>query len=306
MKKVIISGCTGFIGGALTRELLNRGVIVYGIDVSLDRLERFKGYKTFIPIVADFSCYDKLSLLINDEIDVFFHFAWSGVFGSAFKDYKMQLDNAKYSALALEEAIKIGVKKFVFAGTVNEYEMDRYISADYFEPRYTYIYSVAKQASEALCKTIAFNNGIEFCAGRLAMAYGENNRSMMLPNVVISNLLSNTPCKLVQGNDLYDMIYIDDIVNAFICIGERGHNLKSYYVGHRTLKTFKEIIQEIAKILNPKCELLFGAYPDVPSGIDYKYIDTEALYRDTGFECMADFFESIKSTAEWVKSNLCK
>lgn len=305
MKRVIVSGCTGFIGGALTAELLNRGITVYGIDVSSDRLERFQDCKTFVPIVADFSCYDILHTLIRDDIDVFFHFAWAGVFGAAFKDYSKQLDNAKYSALALEEAVKIGAKKFVFAGTVNEYEMDRYISADYFEPRYTYIYSVAKQASEAVCKTIAFNNQIEFCAGRLAMAYGENNRSMMLPNVVLSNLVKNTPCKLVKGEQLYDMIYISDIVNAFIAIAERGRNMKSYYLGHRKLRTFKEIIQDMAAIINPACELQFGAYPDVPSGIDYKYIDSEALYRDTGFECEANFEESIKRTAAWVKDNLC-
>ena len=134
------------------------------------------------------------------------------------------------------------------------------------------------------------------------MAYGENFRSpSSLPNVVMKNLLANIPCRLIEGTNLYDMIYIDDIARAFYAIGERGVNMKSYYVGHRKIGTFKEIIEKIAGVLNPDCPLLFGAYPDAPPGVNYKNIDIDALYRDTGFECTADFADSIRKTAEWLK-----
>lgn len=61
------------------------------------------------------------------------------------------------------------------------------------------------------------------------------------------------------------------------------------------------MIEEMAEILNPKCELQFGAYPDAPSGVDYENIDLDALYNDTGFECRADFKESILKTADWLR-----
>ena len=303
MKKAIVTGAGGFIGGALTKLLLSKGITVYGVDISEKALERHSCKQNFIPVIADFSKYSELHEMIKvDDIDVFYHFAWQGVFGELFKDYRLQLSNAASAGDAITEAVKIGCKKFVLAGTMNEYEMDEYIKADYFEPRYTYIYSAAKQAAEAVCKTIAYNQKIEFNCGRIAMAYGENNRSMMIPNVVMRNLLTNTPCKLIEGKNLYDMIYIDDIVRAFYAIGERGVNMKSYYVGHRKVGTFREIIEQIADILNPSCSLLFGEYPDSPSGVDYKNIDTEALYRDTGFECQSDFKESIMETANWLES----
>lgn len=304
MKKVIVTGATGFIGGALTRKLLEMGVTVYGVDINENKLNSLKEYGDFIPVIADFLKYKNLDKSIpTNDIDVFYHFAWQGVWGNAFKDYAIQLDNAKYSCDALMTAIKVGAKKFVFAGTVNEYEMNSYINKDYFEPRYTYIYSVAKQVSEAVGKTMAYNNKIEYCCGRIAMAYGEKNYSKMVTNVVLDNLLNNVPCRLVEGNNLYDLIYISDIANAFISIGEKGINMKSYYVGHRKLKTFRKIIEEIAEILNPDCPLLFGEYNDVPSGVDYSKIDLDALYNDTGFECKSDFKESILKTAEWLKNS---
>ena len=304
MKTAIVTGAGGFIGGAMTTFLLDKGVKVYGVDISEKVLARHAGRDGFTSVIAKFEDYPRLHEMIHDDVDVFYHFAWQGVFGEAFKDYHLQLSNAAYAGDAINEAIKIGCKKFVLAGTMNEYEMDNYIKADYIEPRYTYIYSAAKQIAEAVCKTLAFNKGIEFNCGRIAMAYGENNRSLMVPNVVMKNLLTNTPCKLVEGTNLYDMIYIEDIVRAFYAIGESGINMKSYYVGHRKICTFRELMERIGAILNPDCPLLFGEYPDAPSGVDYANIDIDALYRDTGFECKADFEESIMKTANWIKAEL--
>ena len=251
MKKAIVTGAGGFIGGALAKHMLDKGITVYGVDVDKNKLKPLINNECFIPVEANFSKYGRLHELINDtDIDVFYHFAWQGVYGAAFRNYALQLNNARYACDALMQAVMINCKKFVFAGTMNEYEMDSYIKADYFEPRYTYIYSAVKQVSEAICKTLAYNNNIEFCAGRIAMAYGEGNRSMMLPNVVMKNLMANTPCKLVEGNDRYDMIYIDDIVRAFEAIGEKGVNMKSYYIGHRNLRTMREMIVEMAEILS--------------------------------------------------------
>jgi len=301
IKKAIVTGATGFIGGALTHRLLSDGVKVYGVDISEEKLSKWKQFENFIPVVADFSQYEKLhGLIFDDGVDIFYHFAWQGVFGDAFKDYALQLNNAKYCCEALKQAKQIGCKKFVLAGTYNEYEIRNFLASDYFEPRYTCIYSAAKTAAELMCKTLAYNLEIEYSAGLICMTYGENNKSEMLTNVVIRQLIQGISPQLIRGDNLYDMIYIDDIADAFIAIGEKGRDLKSYYVGHRKLKTFKELLSEVRDILAPNVELQFGAYHDTVN-MDYSLIDLDALYRDTGFECHADFRESILKTAEWLK-----
>lgn len=305
MKKIIVTGAGGFIGSAMTKYALERGIIVYGVDVSEKLLEKHGKYKNFIPVIADFTQYHRLhEKILDPDIDVFYHFAWQGVFGESFQDYHLQLDNAAFAADALNEAVAIQCRKFVFSGTYNEIEIGNFIDWHRAKPRYTCIYSAVKSAAEIICKTLAYNKGIAYSAGLSAMSYGENNRSMMVTNVVLKQLVNGESPKLIEGNIPYDFVYIDDIVRAFYAIGEKGKNLRSYYIGHRTLRTFREWLETIGQIVAPDVPLLFGAFPDDASARDFDSIDLDALYQDTGFACKADVRESFLKTAAWVKENL--
>lgn len=301
MKKVMITGVSGFIGGSLARKLLSKGVIVYGLDTSTANLEELKKNGKFIPVVASFDDYETLPEKIRDKnIDVFYHFAWAGGFTTAIKDYKIQMSNAAYAGDALVAAKNIGCKKFVYAGTYNQFEIQNFLKSSNFEPRYTCIYATGKTAAGLICRTLAYNLGIEYSAGLIPMPYGENNYSKQLVNIVVDNLNKGISPKLIEGNNMYDLIYIGDLVDALIAIGEKGKNQCEYYVGHRKLKTFKELMIDIRDIIAPEVKLKFGEYKDTQN-IDYSEIDLDALYRDTGFECKANFEETMKITSEWVK-----
>ena len=302
MKKVAITGATGFIGGSLVRKLLQMDVFIYGIDVETSKWDEFLPYTNFAPITASFEDYERLPSIINDsEVEIFYHFAWAGGFTSAIRDYRLQLQNATYAGDALIAAKEMGCRKFVYAGTYNQFEIQNFLLSEDFQPRYTCIYSTGKTAASLICRTLAFHHEIEYTAGLIPMPYGENNYSRQLSNVVIDSLNKGISPKLVEGKNIYDLVYIGDIVDAFIAIGERGKNQREYYVGHRKLKTFRELIIDIRNIIAPNVELKFGEYEDYQN-IDYSMINLEALYNDTGFECKADFEKTIKDTAKWVKT----
>lgn len=304
MKKVIITGASGFIGGALARSLLRDGVTVVAVGRNLADLEPLKAFGTVIPIRADLCEYDHLAELLGEagqDVDVFYHFAWDGVFGEAFQDYSRQLNNARYACDALLAAVDVGCKKFVLAGTYNQYEIATRAIGQYDAPRYTCIYAAAKTAADMMCRTLANAQKIDYCAGLVCMAYGEGNRSRMLANIVIDQLRKGIRPKLVEADGPYDMIYIEDVAGAFRAIGERGINQRTYYVGHRQESSFGQLIGKMRDVLAPGMKLIFGEYQET-TRLDYSLIDREALYRDTGFECEADFGASILRTAKWLNA----
>lgn len=300
MKTAVITGATGFIGKALTQRLARDGIEVYAVGRNTEKLKKLSKLANVTAIFADFKESMEIEEKITETPDVFYHCAFAGGFASeALRDYSLQLENAKYSCDAVSAAISMRAKKFVLVSTVNTIELQSFITEETFSPRYTCIYSAGKLAAELIGKTIAHNHGMEYCTALIAMPYGEGNRARTLPNIIMEQLMNHTRPKLIEGNNLYDLIYIDDVATGLKEIGARGKNFRNYYVGHKNLDTFKNCMTQIRDILSPQTELGFGEYPDAPA-LNYNLLDLDALYRDTGFECKADFRESILKTAKWL------
>lgn len=303
MKTAIITGVGGFIGSHLCNRLLNDGVKVYGVDVIDTVHERFS-HPNYKPITASFTDYNHLHELISEPVDVFFHLAWAGgLLQSSFIDYELQLSNAKYACDAYMEAVKIDCKRFVNSGTNNQVEIKQFINTLDFQPRTTCIYATAKTALELIIRTLATKHDTEYVATMIPMPYGEGNRSMQLFNVVMKSLIEGKSPSLIEGNNLYDMVYIEDIVDAFIAVAEKGKSGRSYYVGHRQLRTFRSWIEEIRDIVAPCVELKFGEYKD-PLDLDYSLVDLDLLYKDTGYECKTTLQDILPGLTEWIKNNL--
>lgn len=300
MKTAIVTGATGFIGSALTKELSGAGVRVYAIDMNAEKLAAISELPGVETICARIGSDEETLDAIPKGADVFYHCAFAGGFGGeALRNFDLQLKNAIMAGEAVKLALKLNTKKFVLTSTVNTVELRSFIGNEDFKPRYTCIYSAGKLAAELIGKTLAYNGGMEFCTALVAMPYGEGNGARTLPNIVMEQLMSGIKPRLIEGENLYDLVYIDDVAGALRAIGEKGHNFRDYYVGHRKLDTFRGWITRIRDVLAPGAELGFGEYPDAPA-LDYGKIDLEALYRDTGFECREAFEESIKSTAIWL------
>ena len=230
--------------------------------------------------------------------DVMYHCAFVGGFGSeALRNYDLQLRNTMLACDATALALRLKVCKFVLASTVNTVELRSFIGKENFIPRNTCIYSTGK----LIGKTLARSGGMAFCTAQVAMPYGEGNGAKTLPNIVMEQLMTGVRPKLIEGENLYDLVYIADVAGALCAIGEKGQTFRDYYVGHRKLDTFRNWISRMRDVLAPGAELGFGEYPDAPA-LDYSKIDLDSLYRDTGFSCDSDFEDSIRSTAEWLIS----
>ncbi len=278
-----------------------QGIEVYGVGRKIEVLDELAKNPLFHSIKAEFEDYSILDQRTDERgFDVFFHLAYLGVNGVNKSDYRIQLMNTMTSCDAIISAKRLGCKRFVFTGSVDEYEANIKLDAPFIPPSHSRIYGIAKFASENIGKTIALENGIEFVSTLLSLTYGEGNKTRILPNTIIRNAELGQPIKLISGNNLFDMNYIDETVGGIIAAAEKGQNLESYFVGHHDLSTFRETVIRICEIIGSKSELLFGEYPDPDYNIDYSSINKEKLYIHTGYKCKADFSESLLRTKEWL------
>lgn len=301
MNRVIVTGASGFIGKALCKLLIENKVFTYAIVRDIQKIKDLKCSKYIEVIEADFSTYEKVISNIKGDIDAFYHFAWDGTYGQKLTDYELQLNNIKNTCDTLILASKIGCKKFILAGTINQLEIKKYINMEKCEPRLACVYGTSKLACEMMCKTLAYNNCINFNTAIISSVFGPGDRSKMIQNVLIKKFIDGEKPKLVKGDQLYDWIYIDDVVNMLFEIGKKSVNFREYYIGNIELKTFKEIILEVKDIINPNLEIIFGELKET-SVIDYSQINLNSVYEDTGYLPKCDFRESILKTVEWVKT----
>lgn len=295
MKTAIVTGAGGFIGGAMTTFLLDKGVKVYGVDISESALEQQFGREGFSPVIAEFGDYPRLHEMIRDEVDVFYHFAWQG-YGKYTQDFNVQINNVIGAERACEAAEKIGCGKFVLACSSYEYQKNEIEG----KIGHCSVYGAAKTASKAFARATAHRAGMEFCGVIFSNVFGVGDRSNRSPNTIIRQLLNGENLKSTKGDALYDWSYIDDVTGGLYVVGEKGIDGKEYYVGSNRLRPFRDIISEVRDILAPDAEINFGAFTDT-AYVDYTGIDIYELYRDTEFYPTCDFRESVLKTAEWLK-----
>ena len=299
MKTAIVTGASGFIGGALVQYLLEKNYKV--IAVVRDLSPFFKeNHSNLNCIEIEFSDYEQISVLIP-HADIFYHLAWEGAYGSKTADYNVQLRNVRATCDALIQAVKIGCKKFVLAGTVAQLEIIEHIDKNDCYPRSTCIYAMAKLAAEMMCKTLATKYNIEFNCGLFANIIGPGDYSHRSTNTILNKFLHNETPKLVKGEGLNDWLYIKDAVRLIEAMGSMGKNMKTYYIGHTNLWSLREIIEKAKEIVAPELNLIFGELPDAFL-TNYSYISTTELFEDTGYRAEYDFKKAILETTEWVKT----
>ncbi len=303
MNSAIVTGANGFIGKWLVQSLLKNGITVYAVVRNKDSISDVNS--SFLKIVeADFDSYDDvLPKQIPYGVDVFYQLSWIGASGTVLTDYHIQAQNIELCCSVLETAHKIGCKKFIFAGTINELELMQFFdgkSGKVETPRKSCIYGISKFAADFMLRTLAGNLGISYNTAIIGSCFGPGDKSRRIHNNTLISLLKGETPKLISGDTLHDWIYVEDVADMFVAIGKKSISQKVYYMGHQELRRLDDIVSDVRDVVAPAVELRFGDF-NTPFFIDYSYVDMNGVYEDTDYIIKSDFKESIKKTAEWIE-----
>ncbi len=296
MTRAVVTGASGFIGHALTKALLDRGVEVWAVVRDGRKLDDMRRENLHI-VESDFAGYPHLAEKIESRgFDAFFHLAWAG-YGAATNDGQVQISNVLYAYEAARAAAELGAKRFVFADSSHEYLMSRAADGEWGRCS---VYGTAKHCAQQMCRTAVHNAGMEFVGVMFVNIFGVGDMSNRSTNTMLRKLFRDENLDLAREDRLYDWTYIDDCVAGVIATAERGRGGKVYYVGGEP-RRFGEIMTDVRSALKKDVQLRFGVFPD-DTEIAFDQMDITALYRDTGFACKADFKESVMKTAQWLET----
>jgi len=227
MKIYLVTGAAGFIGTAIAKKLLEKGNRVVTIDNLSTGLEEAipQGVVFYKGNCQDIDIINRLNEYFFDAI---YHIAGQSSGEISFDDpvYDLQT-NAQSTLLLLKLAIKTGCKKFIYASSMSVYgdKPDIPVKEETtLNPKS--FYGVGKVASEHYMR-IYQEYGINSTALRLFNVYGPGQNMENLRQGMVSIFLAQAikdKYILVKGDKerFRDFIYIDDVVNAFLCAEEKS------------------------------------------------------------------------------------
>lgn len=302
MKKAIVTGANGFVGTAVCKELWERGVEVIAVvrhpDEDINSIAVNSGIRI---VYSDLSSFGKLADLIPDrDIDVLYHFAWVGSAGKLRGDIDVQMKNVQYTCDTVNACAAMGCKRFVFASSIMEYEIEATMATD-VTPGINTLYCSAKVAADYMARTIAGVLNVDYIRAVISNIYGPGELSPRLVNTSLRKMLNGEHCAFSTGDQMYDFIYITDAAKTFVAIGEKGKNNRTYYIGSQEPKPLKEFLLTMRNCVDPEIQIGLGEIPFKGVSLTYKEFDINAVKNDTGFVPEVTFKDGINNTIAWLR-----
>lgn len=301
MKKVILTGATGFVGNAVLKELIKNNIYVIAVSRS-ENPKNIPDSSLVRYISCDLSRMETLEDKIADrDIDTFYHFAWNGSAGTARANTNLQLQNAQWTIDSLNVAKKIGCNRFVVAGSIMEHET---IAAGYTQgnrPGLGYIYGSGKLVAHTMAMSIAASIGIDLIWAEITNAYGVGELSPRMVNTTLRKIIKGENPQFTAGTQNYDFVYIDDVARAFYLIGKNGKPFNDYLIGSSTAKPLKEFLLEMKNSVAPDLDFIFGDVPFTGINLPLEKYDCKKTEEDTGFKAEISFAKGTKRTINWLK-----
>ena len=289
-KNIVVTGGAGFIGSALTRELLKReaNVIVYdnflyGTKSNLaeveDRIEMVNGD------VLSWKIYDALKRF---KVDYVFHLAAEPYIPKCYDNPEKFFDvNVKGTMNVLSACKVLDVKRIVHFSTSEVYGTAKYVPMDEEHPTLPLsTYAVSKLAADRICYVFSREHKIPVIIVRPFNCYGPRETQPYVIPEIISQLCRGRLLKLGNLDARRDFTYVDDtargvadLLTSDIADGgvvnlgsDRDYSVKD--IAHRIAETMElgEIKIEIEPSRLRPCdvEVLRCDYKKARSYIDWK------------------------------------
>jgi len=261
-KKILVTGCAGFIGSNLTARLVRDGYFVVGLDNlndyynplwKIENISSYENNKNFNFFKGDILNADLLDRLFKKyQFDYIAHLAARAGVRPSILDPKLYEEvNVRGTLNLLDLAKDYKIKKFIFASSSSVYGNQSKVPFSESDPVNSPIspYAATKKAGEMLCFTYSHLYNLSTICLRFFTVYGPGGRPDMAPYLFTQAILKRKPIKkFVTGTTSRDYTYIDDIVDGISSAIKYECKYEIFNLGDNhpiTLNKFINILEKI-------------------------------------------------------------
>jgi nucleoside-diphosphate-sugar epimerase len=252
-KRVLVTGARGFIGKYLVAALLGQGAEVRGLAIEAGPPDAGVRW-----VKGDIT--DPASIRgVCQDVDVVFHLAAiSNVDASVRDPLRTISTNTMGTANLLEEARAGKVKKFVYISSAHVYGIPQYLPVDEAHPTVPREpYAASKIASENLVQAFANAYGMGCAIVRPFNVFGAGQDTSFLIPGVISQALESRTIRVGNVDPTRDFLYVDDCVDGFICVADRGIGI--FNIGSGLDRSIGSVVEKIRDLVDPEIPIVSDA-----------------------------------------------
>lgn len=315
MKKLLVTGGAGFIGGNFIHYLLknyphykvyNLDALTYAGDLTkhsaIEVLENYHFLKADIT-----NNHEIMHLFEKERFDYVIHFAAESHVDRSIIDSGIFVQtNVLGTQVLLEASRKVGISKFVHISTDEVYGELDFDPATFFTEetplRPNSPYSASKASSDLLVQAYHHTYRLPMNITRCSNNYGPYHFPEKLIPLTISRVLNNEKVPVYgDGQNVRDWLHVFDHCAAIDLVLHEGLDGEVYNIGGHNERTNLQLVKTIIKALEKSEQLI--EFVDDRLGHDKRYAIDPTKIMQLGWKPKFEFESGIEQTIKWYIEN---
>lgn len=330
MKRILVTGCAGFIGSYVCLKFIESGCSVVGIDnmndyydvsLKIDRLKLLGVH--FDPDTCSFSNFnnDKFKFIhssieadstwsnieLNEPFDLVINLAAQAGVRKSLVDPHPYINS---NIIGFQKVIDFCVRKstpLIYASSSSVYgksiKQPFEETFDCNEPES--LYAATKRSNELIAYSYIKTHGLKSIGLRFFTVYGPWGRPDMAPMLFANSAISDKRISVFNnGNQSRDFTYISDIVDGIFLIAQKFdyvfNNAKILNIGRGTPVGLMDFIKFLEIEFNITYNLDF--LPEQSGDVPITFASTSLLNSLTDFAPKIDLKTGIQLFVDWYKN----
>jgi len=295
MRRVLVTGASGFLGSHCLAPLVARGYEVIALHHGRAPID-VPGVRWVRGDVMDRE--QMRGILAAEKPNGLLHLAWFVEPGKLIADPS----NVTWVAASLEliRAFReAGGERCVISGSCYEYDWRYgYCSEDVTPCEPDTLYGAAKDSLRRAFLSYCTVSGLSGAWGRAFFMYGPRENPARLVSSVILSLLKGVPAKSSHGLQVRDYLHIQDVADGLVALFA-SEAKGPYNIAANAPVTIRQIVELLGKLTGRSDLLQIGALPARANDAPLVLGDGRRALNDFGWKPRLGLEEGLSDTVAW-------